>query len=1210
MEKWTSHVNKFEHVVRLEIKQHIYNTADEFKKISSLFPKGAEDIFRPEEIDKEKEEIKKETDYLTNEQKQKLDLTERQYLDSLDHNEWKKINKNLVDQNGENPPLRIKELFKKAVSLRNQTKLYIKASDVGLHSVDNYGAIGSFWVGDPIPPTDVQQGDTIIEFTLPARTTALLLSNGTYIIDQSAFEINTRGVYFVNGKRENFARGKLVDMEKMDEKLISNQKRQELELSYGYRDMNPAYVLEVPKKIFSLEEVKGPYASYFLGEFFAIDYIKNTIETITEGIPTEVLFPLMNVMDANDKGLIRFTTKDIPYGIKPSERIVPYAKYVEDGKYIEVTLPDPKSLNKTVSDYMKHDVKKALVEAMDDQFFKYNTPTDRPTPLADSAMLQDRFTEEGSQFTIYKSARTPSTKKEFFYEVCASLFSHDLEEQKRVLKICELTCEQIKGQIIVTETNIKDANSKDPTIVHQFLEEWAHTYIPEAPYIPNNVKWLFLNSILPDLLRNLQTEFMNTSINSSTFNPEKLGAYNFRIYNRFKNSELIIPYLTKPIVSPLEELQKAVEETLHERKEISIPYALNPRTKMFDLSQITDTSLLHDNNFVDALALIMNKIPSEILDTLLNQMDPQQDGLIRPIPESSNNANGVVTDPSILQIQLIAPDRLTPENFTKMTHEGKKQIGYTLDATLFRNASKSKGIIPNTFSTSTELSNIIHKEKNSFRPLYTNSSAGTNQEFFAEVFASFLSEDTKERERVEKQAPDTIKKIQEMMESYSTNIQHIRDVDQTKNIVKTLPHIETYTKNIVAGTNLYSTLEKIRSKVLEGEVFNPVEAQVSRVIELIRHDAASIIPIPIIVYAPNSMAELQTDIANSLTNSEAVNPDLNIFANQNPGQIISDIQPIFNSSAFIYSLQPTAPSDTAVYCTEPTTTITSTSGHLYVIPISNFSEFQTPAQFINENFTTVINQQQSNIQLEKATLQINKDSIREFHLTGKLIEVDKKIVFSEDKVSKIKSILKSILKIEAFARIISRILQNLNPIYGDIYVIVPKSQEKLIPSNADYKSDWDPENNRIALELPSGKEKKDTPKQVSGLLYAFSKKAYTIAKESGGIAGIAVSQFDTIVTNNLSFESLRETILKGSGVDIAKDLRFIGHGLSIATQNHNYFGALGSLYYTNPVFLNSVYPDLFIQISNVFNNLPGSDVNFEKNRANSIKWRSGLSKRY
>ncbi|MGQ7115954.1 hypothetical protein ACUOFC_64930, partial [Escherichia sp. TWPC-MK] len=78
--------------------------------------------------------------------------------------------------------------------------------------------------------------------------------------------------------------------------------------------------------------------------------------------------------------------------------------------------------------------------------------------------------------------------------------------------------------------------------------------------------------------------------------------------------------------------------------------------------------------------------------------------------------------------------------FTKITHEGKKQIGYMLDATLFRNAYKfinSHGTFPETLSTSEALMKVIQQEKNSFIPRYTNIPAKTNQEFFAEVFASF-----------------------------------------------------------------------------------------------------------------------------------------------------------------------------------------------------------------------------------------------------------------------------------------------------------------------------------------------------------------------------------------------------------------------------------------------------------------------------------------
>ncbi|MGQ7075121.1 hypothetical protein ACUN90_26985, partial [Escherichia sp. SP-MK2] len=98
-------------------------------------------------------------------------------------------------------------------------------------------------------------------------------------------------------------------------------------------------------------------------------------------------------IDIEKKGFIRFTTKEIPYGVHPEKRIVPYAKYIADGKYIEVTLPDPnpKFLTKNVLDYMTHDVKKAFAEAMDDQFFRYVATKSAPIKLADSAKMQELF---------------------------------------------------------------------------------------------------------------------------------------------------------------------------------------------------------------------------------------------------------------------------------------------------------------------------------------------------------------------------------------------------------------------------------------------------------------------------------------------------------------------------------------------------------------------------------------------------------------------------------------------------------------------------------------------------------------------------------------------------------------------------------------------------------------------------------------------------
>ncbi|HEF1857197.1 TPA: hypothetical protein R9Y23_006048 [Bacillus cereus] len=1170
MKKDNIYINWFKHIAHLTINQHIYNNIDEKKEISSLFLKGTTDMFRPEDIkDKDRELIKQETDYLRSEQERRLDNTEKQYIDSLDYNDWKEINRNLVEQNGEYPPLRIKELFENAVSLRQNTKIYIKASDVGLHSVNNYGDIGAFWIGSPIPPNDIQNKETVIELTLPVGTKTLILPDGTHVLNQSAFEIDKYSMYAVGNKTEILARGKLIDQAQITMLLEQDQLIQKAKLTGAYQDKN---VFAKNKPVFSLEEVKGPYASFFLEKFFADPDIQNAIIQFTDNIPQELLSSLVDYIDIEKKGFIRFTTKEIPYGINPAQRKFPYAKYIADGKYIEVILPDPTPnvLTKDVLDYMTHDVKKAFADAMDDQFFRYLTNTARevgqiPAKLADVPKTKEILSNDG-----YSN----------FYEFLADLWSND-PEKRETASHTSMAEDVLPIDISSIQLMIHDSNSDNPLDVDNFLRDWASRgEIITAPFVPDRVQQYFFSTFLPGLFEELQKELIQNN-----WNLAELSAYNGRLYKTYQNSAQLLPYLIQPVISPLEKLQKEVEGTLHEIKENYIS-ALNPATKMFDLSQITDPTLLSNSAFVDALGLIMNKIPGQILDTLLNQMDPQQNGLIQPVPVSPDNANGVVTDPSILTIQLVTPDILTPEALNKMTHEGKKQIGYTLDATLFRDAYifiHPKEARPETFSTSEALTKIIQEEKNKFIPKYMEVSANTNQKFFAEVFASYLSEDIDEQKRVENEAPNTVIIIRNMIDVYTNNIQHIRDPNFTRAIAKSLPRIETYTSNIVDPKRLPSILQNIRDKVLEEYMLNPEEQAVARVIETIRPDADTFFPI--IVYGPNSMEKLKDDIEDSLTNSEIVESDLNISATPDFVQDIKKKQPIFNPKEFAYTFEPTTSSDTAVYCTKATT-IKDLLGETYVIPISNFSEFQSPSQFVNEIYTTVINRQQSDIQLEKATLQINKDFIREFHLTGKLIEVDKKIVFSEDKVSKVKAILKSIMKIEAFVRIVPRILQKLNPIYGDIYVIVPKSQETLIPSNAAYKSDWDQENNRIVLELPSGKEKKETPKQVSGLLYAFSKKAYTIAKESGGAAGIAISQFDIIVTKNLSFESLKDTILKGSGIDITNDPRFMASNLSITTKNHNYFGALGSLYYTNPDFLNNMYPDLFIQISSVFNNLP------------------------
>ncbi|MGQ7199214.1 hypothetical protein ACUOA9_39150, partial [Escherichia sp. HC-TM1] len=85
-------------------------------------------------------------------------------------------------------------------------------------------------------------------------------------------------------------------------------------------------------------------------------------------------------------------------------------------------------------------------------------------------------------------------------------------------------------------------------------------------------------------------------------------------------------------------------------------------------------------------------------------------------------------------------------------------------------------------------------------------------------------------------------------------------------------------------------------------------------------------------------------------------------------------------------------------------TIKDVNGDKQVIPLAN-SQYHTAIQFMNETFATVLDNQQSNIQLEKTTVKINKKMIKKFNLaetfttfnlTGKLIEVDKQVVFSED----------------------------------------------------------------------------------------------------------------------------------------------------------------------------------------------------------------------
>ncbi|MGQ7111795.1 hypothetical protein ACUOFC_27355, partial [Escherichia sp. TWPC-MK] len=130
----------------------------------------------------------------------------------------------------------------------------------------------------------------------------------------------------------------------------------------------------------------------------------------------------------------------------------------------------------------------------------------------------------------------------------------------------------------------------------------------------------------------------------------------------------------------------------------------------------------------------------------------------------------------------------------------------------------------------------------------------------------------------------------------------------------------------------------------------------------------------------------------------------------------------------------------------------------------------------------------------------------------------------------------------------------------------------LLPDYAAYRGDWDQKNNRIVLELPPTRDGKNTSKQVSELSYAFAKKAYNIAKTYGGPAEIAAHVFDDIVTNNLSLESLQSTVLKLTGIDISKDLGFTTPNEQL--RNQNYFGALGSLYFTHPEELYKSYPDL------------------------------------
>ncbi|MGQ0515721.1 hypothetical protein ACT453_29720, partial [Bacillus sp. D-CC] len=63
------------------MKQYAANVENESEVRSLMLPKITEDVFRPEDItDKEKEEIKKETDYLKMEQDKKFPDTEKQYI--------------------------------------------------------------------------------------------------------------------------------------------------------------------------------------------------------------------------------------------------------------------------------------------------------------------------------------------------------------------------------------------------------------------------------------------------------------------------------------------------------------------------------------------------------------------------------------------------------------------------------------------------------------------------------------------------------------------------------------------------------------------------------------------------------------------------------------------------------------------------------------------------------------------------------------------------------------------------------------------------------------------------------------------------------------------------------------------------------------------------------------------------------------------------
>ncbi|MGQ7112872.1 hypothetical protein ACUOFC_37380, partial [Escherichia sp. TWPC-MK] len=136
----------------------------------------------------------------------------------------------------------------------------------------------------------------------------------------------------------------------------------------------------------------------------------------------------------------------------------------------------------------------------------------------------------------------------------------------------------------------------------------------EAPYVPEDFKRSFYSLTLPYLFEKLQQDLIQHDWRLS-----QISVYNRDLYERYKDSERLFPYLTQPVISEVAAAQKTAENRLHEMKEAYVSYSLNPQTKMFDVSQITDTTLLYDDNFIDALALIMNKMPGEILDTLLNQ---------------------------------------------------------------------------------------------------------------------------------------------------------------------------------------------------------------------------------------------------------------------------------------------------------------------------------------------------------------------------------------------------------------------------------------------------------------------------------------------------------------------------------------------------------------------------------------------------------------